>query len=116
MPAPPTLPTPPQHTSLPLPPQVPKGVLLHGPSGTGKTHLARSIQSHRLAINLNFVSVNAADIVHKVVGESEKTIKKLFQRARAASPCVLFLDQFEALAAVRARDGQNAVVHPPPRS
>ncbi len=83
----------------------PRGVLLHGPSGNGKTlsarALAASLDQQGLA---NFVFVQCTELVSKVVGESEAAISAVFRRARAASPCVVFLDQIEAVAPVRGKD------------
>ena len=76
----------------------PRGVLLAGPSGTGKTVLARAIAS---ACNATFIVVNAPDIVSKVVGETEAKIRALFARAHAHAPCILFIDQLDGLAPIR---------------
>ena len=77
----------------------PKGVLLHGPSGNGKTFItaafARGLENIGLA---NFVFIRCTDLVSKVVGETEKNITKVFERARKAAPCILFFDQIEMLA------------------
>src|ERR671924_552973 len=67
---------------------IPKGILLHGPSGTGKTLLAKAIATESEA---NFISVKGPELISKWIGESERGIREIFRRARQASPCVIFL-------------------------
>ena len=76
-----------------LPPA--RGVLLHGPSGTGKTTLALALARQT---GLNAVVVNAAAIRSKVIGASEAALARLVAQARAARPALLLIDQLEALA------------------
>jgi transitional endoplasmic reticulum ATPase len=71
------------------------GVLLSGPPGTGKTLLARALAT---ACQANFVSVKGPELLSKWVGESERGVRETFQRARQVAPCVLFLDELDALA------------------
>ncbi|KAF0981111.1 hypothetical protein FDP41_012899 [Naegleria fowleri] len=78
--------------------QAPKGLLIYGPHGTGKTLLATCIARECKA---NFISVQCPDILSKVVGESSKAIKQLFVMARKCAPCILFFDQFDAIATSR---------------
>lgn len=91
--------------------QPPKGVLLYGSSGNGKTYIAnylsKSIENLGLA---NFVSVRCPEIVSKTVGETEDSIGRIFAKARDASPCILFLDQLEALAPKRGNDTSSQQV------
>lgn len=68
----------------------PKGILLHGPTGVGKTMLCSALAAEA---GVNFMLVESSQIRSKVVGESEKGIAKLFSQARANSPCILFIDQ-----------------------
>jgi len=77
---------------------VPKGILIHGPSGTGKTLLAKAVASESEA---NFISIKGPELLSKWVGESERGIREVFKRARQASPCVIFFDEVDALAPMR---------------
>ena len=72
--------------------------LLYGPSGCGKTALARCVAS---TYGLSFVSVKGPELLNSYLGESEKAVRELFSKARAASPCVLFLDELDAVATRR---------------
>lgn len=72
----------------------PKGILLHGPTGVGKTMLCSALASET---GVNFMLVESSQIRSKIVGESEKSMSKLFSQARANSPCILFIDQIDML-------------------
>ncbi len=76
----------------------PSGVLLYGPPGTGKTLLARALAGET---DVNFVHVDGPEIVDRYVGESEKAIRKVFERARQAAPSIVFFDEIDAIAAAR---------------
>ncbi|MDG5774899.1 AAA family ATPase [Haloarculaceae archaeon H-GB2-1] len=76
----------------------PTGVLLYGPPGTGKTLLARAIAGES---GVNFISAAGAELLDRYVGESEKAVRELFERARQTAPTVLFLDELDAVASVR---------------
>ncbi len=78
----------------------PRGVLLHGPPGTGKTFVVRALAHEAGAA---FFSVKGAELLDKFVGESERGVRELFARARGAAPAILFFDEFDALAPVRGR-------------
>lgn len=75
------------------------GILLYGPPGCGKTHLARATAGE---VNANFISVGISDILDMWVGQSEKNLHAIFEQARALKPSVLFFDEVDALGANRA--------------
>lgn len=75
-----------------------KGVLLYGPPGTGKTMLAKAIANE---CESNFISVKGPELFSKWLGESERTIKKIFLKARQTSPCIVFFDEIDAIATKR---------------
>lgn len=83
--------------------RLPRGVLLWGAPGNGKTLLAKAAAN---AGGCNFVSVSCSNIVTKWFGESERKVAALFAKARAARPCILFFDEFDAIAPVR--DGSSS--------
>lgn len=90
--------------------KMPAGVLLYGPPGCGKTLLAKAIASESGA---NFISIKGPELLDKYVGESERAVRQVFQRARASSPCVVFFDELDALAPRRSggagSEGGNGV-------
>ncbi len=73
---------------------IPKGILLHGPPGTGKTMIAKAIAK---AGNTNFISIKGPELLSKWVGESEKGVREIFKKARQSAPCVVFFDEIDAL-------------------
>ena len=85
---------------------MPKGLLLHGPSGTGKTLLAKAVATESEA---NFISVRGPELLSKWVGESERGIREVFRRARQAAPCVIFFDEIDSIAPVRGIGGDSMV-------
>src|SRR5580698_1494939 len=85
---------------------MPKGVLLFGPSGTGKTLLAKAVATESEA---NFISVRGPELLSKWVGESERGVREVFRRARQAAPCVIFFDEIDALAPTRGMGGDSMV-------
>ena len=76
----------------------PKGILLYGPPGCGKTLLAKAVATESQA---NFISVKGPEILSKWVGESEKAIRVVFRKARQTAPCVIFFDEIDAIAPKR---------------
>ncbi|AFO56787.1 AAA family ATPase [Natrinema sp. J7-2] len=76
----------------------PSGVLLYGPPGTGKTLLARALAGET---DVNFVRVDGPEIVDRYVGESEKAIREVFERARQSAPSIVFFDEIDAITAAR---------------
>jgi transitional endoplasmic reticulum ATPase len=79
-----------QHVGL----RPPHGILLYGPPGNGKTLVVKALASQS---NLNFISVKGPELLSKYVGESERGVRELFARARQAAPCIVFLDEVDAL-------------------
>jgi len=84
----------------------PKGVLLHGPPGCGKTLLARAVANESEA---NFFSINGPEIMSKFYGESETRLKELFQQAQMNSPSIIFIDHIDAIATPRRADEKGSV-------
>lgn len=72
----------------------PAGVLMWGPPGCGKTLLAKAVANESRA---NFISVKGPELLNKYVGESERAVRQVFQRARASAPCIIFFDELDAL-------------------
>lgn len=72
----------------------PSGVLLWGPPGCGKTLLAKAVANESRA---NFISIKGPELLNKYVGESERAVRQVFQRARASVPCIIFFDELDAL-------------------
>jgi transitional endoplasmic reticulum ATPase len=76
----------------------PKGILLYGAPGTGKTLLAKAVASQT---GVNFISVKGPSLISKFVGESEKAIREIFKKAKQAGPTILFFDEIESVVPIR---------------
>ena len=85
----------------------PKGILLHGPPGTGKTLIAKALAK---MTDSNFISIKGPELLSKWVGESEKGVREIFRKARQASPCIIFLDEVDALVPRRGSGGSDSHV------
>jgi len=83
----------------------PKGCLLYGPPGTGKTLLARAVASQ---LEANFLKVVSSAIVDKYIGESARLIREMFNYARDHQPCVIFMDEIDAIGGRRFSEGTSA--------
>ena len=82
----------------------PKGVLLYGPPGCGKTLLARALAAE---CGANMILVRGPEILSKWVGESEKAIREIFRKAKASAPCVVIFDELDSLAKSKMKDETN---------
>ena len=82
----------------------PSGVLLYGPPGTGKTLLARALAGES---DVNFIHVAGPELLDKYVGESEKAVREVFERARQAAPSIVFFDEIDAIAGRRGETGES---------
>ncbi|KAL1762829.1 P-loop containing nucleoside triphosphate hydrolase protein [Schizophyllum commune] len=83
----------------------PKGVLLYGPPGTGKTLLARAVAA---TLSTNFLKVVSSAIVDKYIGESARVVREMFGYAREHEPCVIFMDEIDAIGGRRFSEGTSA--------
>jgi transitional endoplasmic reticulum ATPase len=82
----------------------PSGVLLYGPPGTGKTLLARALAGES---EVNFIAVDGPELLDRYVGESERAVREVFDRARQAAPAILFFDEIDAVAGARGAGQQE---------
>jgi len=85
----------------------PSGVLLYGPPGTGKTMLAKAVANESKA---NFILVNGPELMSKWVGESEKAVRKIFEKARQTSPSIIFFDEIDSLVPKRGANQDSSGV------
>merc|ERR1719240_1421554 len=85
--------------------KAPKGVLLYGPPGTGKTLLARAVANN---IDASFLKVVASAIVDKYIGESARLIREMFGYAKDHQPCIIFMDEIDAIGGRRFSEGTSA--------
>jgi transitional endoplasmic reticulum ATPase len=84
----------------------PKGFLLYGPPGSGKTLLAKAVANES---NANFISVKGPEVLSKWVGESEKAVREIFKKAKQVAPAIVFLDEIDSIAPKRGGYGDSGV-------
>src|SRR4051794_33635100 len=85
-----------------------KGVLLYGPPGCSKTLCAQAMATE---VGFNFFAVKGAELLNMYVGESERAVREIFARARAASPSIIFFDEIESIGSKRESGGRNSGVN-----
>ncbi len=83
----------------------PKGALLYGPSGTGKTLIAKALATES---NANIIIVRGPEVLSKWVGESEKAIREIFRKAKTSSPCIIVFDELDSLARPRGQSDDGS--------
>ena len=83
------------------------GILFYGPPGTGKTLMAKAIATN---FSLNFFSVKGPELLNMYIGESEANVRRIFQKAREAKPCVIFFDEIDSVAPKRGNQGDSGGV------
>jgi transitional endoplasmic reticulum ATPase len=88
-----------------------KGVLFYGPPGCGKTLLAKAIANE---CGANFISIKGPELLTQWFGESEANVRELFDKARAASPCILMFDEMDSIAKTRGSGRSRSVSPTPP--
>ncbi len=86
--------------------RAPKGFLLYGPPGVGKTLLAKAVANES---NANFISVKGPEVLSKWVGESEKAVREIFKKAKQVAPSIVFLDEIDSIAPRRGGGGDSGV-------
>jgi transitional endoplasmic reticulum ATPase len=84
-----------------------RGILLVGAPGTGKTMLAKAVATERES---NFISIKGPELISKYVGESEKAVREIFRKAKMAAPCIIFIDEIDAIASERSEDAMDSMV------
>lgn len=83
----------------------PKGVLLYGPPGTGKTLLARAVAA---TMDVTFLKIVASSLIEKYIGESSRMIREMFNYARQRTPCIIFLDEIDAIGSKRSSESSSS--------
>ncbi|WP_435193886.1 CDC48 family AAA ATPase [Natronomonas sp. EA1] len=84
-----------------------KGVLMYGPPGTGKTLLAKAVANESQS---NFISIKGPELLNKYVGESEKGVREVFEKARSNAPTIIFFDEIDSIAGQRGRNASDSGV------
>jgi transitional endoplasmic reticulum ATPase len=85
----------------------PRGILFSGPTGTGKTLMARALAGET---GLNFISISGPILFSKWLGESEKALHQIFKKAKQSAPCILFFDEIDALVTIRGHGSEGGAV------
>ncbi len=85
----------------------PKGILLYGPPGTGKTLIAKALATES---EVNFIAVKGPELINQYVGESERSVREVFKKARQAAPAILFLDEVDSFVPKRGQEASGARV------
>lgn len=83
-----------------------KGLLLYGPPGCSKTLVAKAVATES---KLNFIAIKGAEILRMYVGESERAVREVFQKARGAAPSIIFFDEIDSIGASRAQSQQSGL-------
>lgn len=83
------------------------GILLYGPPGTGKTLIAKAVAT---SCSLNFISIKGPELLNMYIGESEANVRRVFEKARDAKPCVIFFDELDSVAPRRGHQGDSGGV------
>jgi len=84
-----------------------KGILLVGAPGTGKTMLAKAVATERES---NLITIKGPEVLSKYVGESEKAVREVFRKAKMAAPCIVFIDEIDAITGIRGEEGEGSMV------
>ncbi|WVQ72083.1 hypothetical protein IAR50_001628 [Cryptococcus sp. DSM 104548] len=87
--------------------EAPRGVLLYGPPGCSKTMTAKALATES---GINFIAVKGPELLNKYVGESERAVREIFRKARAAAPSIIFFDEIDALGSARGEDTNHSGV------
>ena len=84
--------------------KIPKGIILNGPPGSGKTLLARAVANEA---NVSFIQVSGSEFIEMIIGTGASRIRNLFQKAKQNSPCIIFIDEIDSIAKKREKNSNN---------